>query len=527
MELTELMCEVFFNLISAKSLQSYCDSLFNKFELSKSETLPKQVFQRISGLKEIKGFQCSECDFNAKIKVTVEKHNHPGPFTVLPCLLLKTGSRFYTLASYDSREETILPTSYDADHEEMIRMMRSTVEDTANVDTFFFTKYPWKSFYLQNGEYINKMLSKESCEQLSKEVIELVELKSLEFCQVVNSHLYAENVRILALSVCGDKFRRLETSASVKNYAKHLFGFIVFFLRHSFNTESFTADEISVQFVQVKLMAALEYKLSFSSDRGYSQLLEYIKVASAPTDSSFQLSTVRKVAAALMWCCRGSVLIEGLEEFQFCYRVEDIERLRRLTDDSQNQPNPFHELLSVSGLASKCMSPYTKTIYWNDNDECIISGETHSIKSVGDIAQKSITKLEELLLTILQIRKIPDLSKVKDHLSSFESEMAALFAPLKWRFLIPRFLWKVFRLDRNSIADKKAVVYDYLNRLINKRREWNRTNKYEGSEWNMDVMQRLLISKEKGALTEDEIIGEVLGFFMAGHETTGILTLIV
>ena len=136
------------------------------YTLAKKPALPNEIFEQISGLKEVKGYKCSECDYKARTKISVEKHIHAGSFTVNPCSLLKTGCKNYTFASYDNISENSVQES--ADHEglkEMYALMRSTDGEPDNCvgETFFFKKYPWLDFFREETEFISRMQSKEPC----------------------------------------------------------------------------------------------------------------------------------------------------------------------------------------------------------------------------------------------------------------------------------------------------------------------------------------------------------------------------
>ncbi|KAJ3313035.1 hypothetical protein HDV04_002323 [Boothiomyces sp. JEL0838] len=90
------------------------------------------------------------------------------------------------------------------------------------------------------------------------------------------------------------------------------------------------------------------------------------------------------------------------------------------------------------------------------------------------------------------------------------------------RFAMPIFLHKALGADVTSpkVAKAKSNVYSFLKELANERLEKIRSNKDDQENWDMDVLHRLLISQEKGLLTEEEVYGELVGFFFAGHETT-------
>ena len=159
------------------------------------------------------------------------------------CVLLVTDDRHVVLmnlvpndkdGSIEGREHSKV--KHDEGLQEMYALMRSTLCESSSCkpETFFFKKYPWLDFFRDETAYITRMQSKLPCPTLCLEVIEALEQVSLEFCQEVNKLLLIENTKILALTLCGPCFRKLDTSASVKQYAKHLFGFLSVSYRKNF-----------------------------------------------------------------------------------------------------------------------------------------------------------------------------------------------------------------------------------------------------------------------------------------------------
>ncbi|KAJ2998631.1 hypothetical protein HDV02_004261 [Globomyces sp. JEL0801] len=90
------------------------------------------------------------------------------------------------------------------------------------------------------------------------------------------------------------------------------------------------------------------------------------------------------------------------------------------------------------------------------------------------------------------------------------------------RSVSPPFLWNYLGLGTTSprIALAKNNVMKYMQTLAQKRKEMiqNKTIQQEG--YQMDVLHRLLLSSEQNLMTEEEVMGEIIGFFLAGHETT-------
>jgi cytochrome P450 len=90
------------------------------------------------------------------------------------------------------------------------------------------------------------------------------------------------------------------------------------------------------------------------------------------------------------------------------------------------------------------------------------------------------------------------------------------------RFLLPRFLWSLFSVSSNSpkIKAAKDELDNMLKKLAAERREAIKEGRIGQEKWEMDVLQRLLLSSTESNVTDEEIFGELLGFFLAGHETT-------
>ncbi|KAI8892998.1 cytochrome P450 [Globomyces pollinis-pini] len=90
------------------------------------------------------------------------------------------------------------------------------------------------------------------------------------------------------------------------------------------------------------------------------------------------------------------------------------------------------------------------------------------------------------------------------------------------RTICPKILWRLFGISDSSstVINARENVFGYLQRLIDHRRKMIAENSCNQEGWQMDVLHRLVQAKDNDLLTDDEIIGEILGFFFAGHETT-------
>jgi len=94
---------------------------------------------------------------------------------------------------------------------------------------------------------------------------------------------------------------------------------------------------------------------------------------------------------------------------------------------------------------------------------------------------------------------------------------SAVLTRVNTRITIPPFLWSAFGLGEKSqnIVEDKEKWYKYMRNLIP--RCAASAESKDSSKWGLNVLQRLLECKD---LTEEEVFGEMVGFFLAGHETT-------
>ncbi|KAJ3313037.1 hypothetical protein HDV04_002325 [Boothiomyces sp. JEL0838] len=101
---------------------------------------------------------------------------------------------------------------------------------------------------------------------------------------------------------------------------------------------------------------------------------------------------------------------------------------------------------------------------------------------------------------------------------------------LPFRMSAPTILWKLLGIDNSNPEFSKAKqnVDQLLQDLSNERLEKIRNKELIQEKWDMDVLHRLLISQNNGLMTKEEVFGELVGFFFAGHETTAnTLTFVV
>ena len=97
------------------------------------------------------------------------------------------------------------------------------------------------------------------------------------------------------------------------------------------------------------------------------------------------------------------------------------------------------------------------------------------------------------------------------------------FVIVQKRFGMNRLMWRFAGIAPSSPMPLKVGNYlkSLVNEIIEKRKEKGEDVKKE--RWDMDVLDRLLAGNDKPGqekFTQEEIVGELIGFFLAGSETT-------
>jgi len=90
------------------------------------------------------------------------------------------------------------------------------------------------------------------------------------------------------------------------------------------------------------------------------------------------------------------------------------------------------------------------------------------------------------------------------------------------RLVIPEFLWPLVGLGVNSpkVVHARDQLHSYMRTLVDDAKLKLETARDQDSErWGLNVLERLIQSE----LSTEEIYGEMVGFFLAGHETTSNL----
>jgi cytochrome P450 len=94
-----------------------------------------------------------------------------------------------------------------------------------------------------------------------------------------------------------------------------------------------------------------------------------------------------------------------------------------------------------------------------------------------------------------------------------------LSIPLR-RVLVPRVFWSLFGIASHSrqISTFRNELHELMDALATKRLNSMRSGDSGGDM--KDVMFRLLALYDGGEISREELFGELVGFFIAGHETT-------
>lgn len=98
-----------------------------------------------------------------------------------------------------------------------------------------------------------------------------------------------------------------------------------------------------------------------------------------------------------------------------------------------------------------------------------------------------------------------------------------LFVPIERRFVIPGFLWRLCGISAQSPEILKTMkdMRSFFDVMIAESKDnVKHFIEKQDEKFELNVMERLLVSFEKGEMTEDEVFYEMLGFFIAGHETS-------
>ena len=84
------------------------------------------------------------------------------------------------------------------------------------------------------------------------------------------------------------------------------------------------------------------------------------------------------------------------------------------------------------------------------------------------------------------------------------------------RALIPSMFWKLAGISSSTpkIKNARNDVVELLDRLVTERRKVMKEGGIGQERWEMDVLERLLLSNDSNQVTDEEIFGELLGLFL-------------
>ncbi|KAI8899039.1 cytochrome P450, partial [Globomyces pollinis-pini] len=135
----------------------------------------------------------------------------------------------------------------------------------------------------------------------------------------------------------------------------------------------------------------------------------------------------------------------------------------------------------------------------------------HQLKTTGQLQVNMHHIMTTCALEIIGKVAFGESLGVVDKLSTEEST----------RFITPRWLWRFLGVSNHTykIKTAKLNVMTYFQSIATKR-SIQIANNAHPQDHEMDILYRLLLAKQKGLMTQDEIMGEIVGFFLAGHETT-------
>ncbi|KAI8810529.1 cytochrome P450 [Cladochytrium replicatum] len=109
-----------------------------------------------------------------------------------------------------------------------------------------------------------------------------------------------------------------------------------------------------------------------------------------------------------------------------------------------------------------------------------------------------------------------------DETSPDFKHLGQIFGIVYRRSSIPKTMWKLFGLAESDVEAVRQHVYGYVERLLAERIEKNAKGEGETDKRELDVMDRLLAKDEDGnsRFSNQEIVDELLGFMLAGQDTT-------
>ncbi|KAL5034008.1 hypothetical protein BDV3_003618 [Batrachochytrium dendrobatidis] len=164
----------------------------------------------------------------------------------------------------------------------------------------------------------------------------------------------------------------------------------------------------------------------------------------------------------------------------------------------------------------------------NQADKLVRYYNSESLKNDGSITVDIYHEFTALSLDIIgqvifsyDFHACNDLHAHKVQVGQGYIEELVMF--IHQRFTLPSILWGMAGLSSNSTRVKLASTYmkKLIQNVIDKKKSELKQNDEKDPKC-MDVLDRLLKvgPSESENFTDEEVVGEVVGFFIAGHETT-------
>ncbi|KAJ3316843.1 hypothetical protein HDV06_002743 [Boothiomyces sp. JEL0866] len=211
--------------------------------------------------------------------------------------------------------------------------------------------------------------------------------------------------------------------------------------------------------------------------------------------------------------------------------VADAKEAKRLFTDTETFVKGDLPRLKMAGLLDYALFVLPTGELWKKHRKLLqpAFGPTH-LRNAAEASRSSVLEFENVLNTKIDASGTVAFGKNMKAVESFDENSSGEWHDLDamtndvfpLRFAMPFFLHKPLgaHITSPKVATAKKNVYAFLKELANERLTKIRNNQGGQENWDMDVLHRLLISQEKGLLTEEEVYGELVGFFFAGHETT-------
>ncbi|KAI8895217.1 cytochrome P450 [Globomyces pollinis-pini] len=225
--------------------------------------------------------------------------------------------------------------------------------------------------------------------------------------------------------------------------------------------------------------------------------------------------------------------------------VNDADECKRLLTDTTTFVRPDDFSKATEGIMDHALFVYPTNEVWKTHRKLLqpAFGPSHlrhaarvsveTTKELMEIWSPILSKQDHVVVNLKEILVCVTLDIIGK--VAFGETMNAVKNATAWkelevmtkdiygiRSITPKFLWGLFGVSNSApfLVKARNAVYEKIDGFSEKRLQQIRNKDIEQKGWQMDVLQRLLLSREQGLLTDEEIRGEMIGFFLAGHETT-------